>query len=63
MIRYFALLLLIAFCEELFPAGDSECGALESCTEYKADVHNLFSLQRGLGLYIVIVRAAIVCST
>ena len=46
MIRSFALLLLIAFCGKLFPAGDSECGALESCTEYKADVHDLFSLQR-----------------
>ena len=52
MIRSFALLLLIAFCGKLFPAGDSECGALESCTEYKADVHDLFSLQRGLGLYM-----------
>ena len=52
MIRGFAFLLLIAFCGKIFPAGESECGALESCTEYKADVHDLFSLQRGLGIYM-----------
>ena len=34
MIRSFTLLLLIAFCGKLFPAGDSECGALESCIDY-----------------------------
>ena len=52
MIRGLALLLLVTFCGKLFPAGESECGALESCTEYKADVHDLFSLQKGLGLYM-----------
>ena len=40
MIRVLAFLFLTAFCGKLFPAGESECGALESCTEYKADVHD-----------------------
>ncbi|MBL6819650.1 MAG: cytochrome c1 [SAR86 cluster bacterium] len=52
MIRGLIFLLLTFFSGKLLPAGESECGSLESCLEYKADVHDLYSLQRGLGVYM-----------
>ena len=46
-----ALLFFILFAGEIWPAGEKECGTLEYCDEYKSTVHDLYSLQRGLGLY------------
>jgi len=36
----------------MFSAGENKCGSLEKCDYYSADVHDTFSLQRGLGIYM-----------
>ena len=52
MIRFLAFLFTLFLSSKVLAAGENECGSLESCLEYKADVHDLYSLQRGLGLYM-----------
>tara|TARA_B100000214_G_scaffold33825_1_gene21471 strand:- start:414 stop:1112 length:699 start_codon:yes stop_codon:yes gene_type:complete len=46
------LILLFIFCLNLFSAGENKCGTLEKCDSYNADVHDTYSLQRGLGIYM-----------
>ncbi len=46
------LILLFIFCLNLFSAGEDKCGTLEKCDSYNADVHDTYSLQRGLGIYM-----------
>ena len=36
----------------LYSAGENDCGTLEKCDDFSSDVHDLFSLQRGLGIYM-----------
>ena len=36
----------------MFSAGENKCGSLEKCDYYSADVHDIYSLQRGLGIYM-----------
>ena len=35
-----------------YSAGENACGSLEECDDFSSDVHDLYSLQRGLGLYM-----------
>jgi len=49
--RYF-LILLFGLSLYTFPAGENKCGTLEKCDPYKANVHDINSLQRGLGTYM-----------
>ena len=35
-----------------YSAGENACGSLEKCDDFSTDVHDLYSLQRGLGLYM-----------
>ena len=35
-----------------FSAGENACGSLEECDDFSSDVHDTYSLQRGLGLYM-----------
>ena len=36
----------------LYSAGENDCGTLEKCDDFSSDVHDLYSLQRGLGIYM-----------
>ena len=36
----------------LHSAGENDCGTLEKCDDFSSDVHDLYSLQRGLGIYM-----------
>ena len=45
-----ALLIFIIF--DSFAAGENKCGSLEKCDNYSATVHDTYSLQRGLGIYM-----------
>ena len=47
-------LLLILFILSLdgYSAGENDCGSLEKCDAFSSDVHDLYSLQRGLGIYM-----------
>ena len=49
--RYF-LILLFTLGLHTFSAGENKCGSLEKCDPYEANVHNINSLQRGLGIYM-----------
>ena len=49
--RYF-LILLFSLGLHAFSAGENKCGSLEKCDPYKANVHDINSLQRGLGTYM-----------
>ena len=33
-------------------SGENACGSLEECDDFSSDVHDTYSLQRGLGLYM-----------
>ena len=46
------LTLFFLLCLYAFPAGENKCGSLEKCDSYVADVHDTYSLQRGLGVYM-----------
>ena len=35
-----------------YSAGENACGSLEECDDFSSDVHDTYSLQRGLGLYM-----------
>ena len=35
-----------------YSAGENDCGSLEKCDAFTSDVHDLYSLQRGLGIYM-----------
>ena len=39
-------------CSYSYSAGENACGSLEECDDFSTDVHDLYSLQRGLGLYM-----------
>ena len=47
-------LLFIIFILSLngYSAGENDCGSLEKCDAFSSDVHDLYSLQRGLGIYM-----------
>ena len=46
------LIIILAISFYSIPAGENACGSLEECDEFSSDVHDLYSLQRGLGLYM-----------
>ena len=46
------LIIILAVSFYSIPAGENACGSLEECDEFSSDVHDLYSLQRGLGLYM-----------
>ena len=46
------LIALLAISFYFLPAGENACGSLEECDNFSSDVHDLYSLQRGLGLYM-----------
>ena len=50
MKKLIALLVLTSFF--VSPASENKCGSLEKCDYYSADVHDKYSLQRGLGIYM-----------
>ena len=47
-------LLFIIFILSLnsYSAGENDCGSLEKCDAFSSDVHDLYSLQRGRGIYM-----------
>tara|TARA_B100000575_G_C23124056_1_gene650939 strand:+ start:1191 stop:1898 length:708 start_codon:yes stop_codon:yes gene_type:complete len=52
MIRLRAVFLFIFFVvSPVWAAAETECGTLEKCDNFKSNVHDRNSLQRGLGLY------------
>ena len=46
------LILFIPLSIFIYSAGENKCGSLEKCDYYSADVHDTYSLQRGLGIYM-----------
>ena len=46
------LISILAVSFYCLPAGENACGSLEECDNFSSDVHDLYSLQRGLGLYM-----------
>ena len=46
------LAILLFLSTFLFSAGENDCGTLEKCDDFSSDVHDLHSLQRGLGIYM-----------
>lgn len=48
----FSFLIVFFISYELFSAGENKCGSLEKCDVFSADVHDKYSLQRGLGIYM-----------
>ena len=46
------ILIIFLLCSYSYSAGENACGSLEECDDFSTDVHDLYSLQRGLGLYM-----------
>ena len=46
------ILIIFLLCSHSYSAGENACGSLEECDDFSTDVHDLYSLQRGLGLYM-----------
>ena len=46
------LITLLIFSAYSYSAGENHCGSLEKCDAFSSDVHDLYSLQRGLGIYM-----------
>jgi cytochrome c1 len=46
------LITLLIFSAYSYSAGENDCGSLEKCDAFSSDVHDLYSLQRGLGIYM-----------
>ena len=46
------LITLLIFSAYSYSAGENDCGSLEKCDAFSSDVHDLYYLQRGLGIYM-----------
>ena len=46
------ILIIFLLSSYSYSAGENACGRLEECDDFSTDVHDLYSLQRGLGLYM-----------
>ena len=46
------ILIIFLLSSYSYSAGENACGSLEECDDFSTDVHDLYSLQRGLGLYM-----------